>query len=96
MSNSDELFECDELSAAADIGWPDIFNSGVFVYSPSLDTYRALLQHAITVGSFDGKAYLSVRTCYPECSRLELFVVSPENNIYVSGGSINPPPPPPH
>lgn len=42
------------MSAAADIGWPDIFNSGVFVYKPSLDTYGKLIQFAETVGSFDG------------------------------------------
>lgn len=54
LQNSDELFEREELSAAPDIGWPDMFNSGVFVFRPSLDTYRALLQHAREVGSFDG------------------------------------------
>jgi glycogenin len=42
------------LSAAADVGWPDIFNSGVFVFKPSLDTYGKLIQFADSVGSFDG------------------------------------------
>ncbi len=55
LSNSDELFEREELSAAPDIGWPDIFNSGVFVFRPSEETYRAICEHALTVGSFDGK-----------------------------------------
>jgi len=32
LSNIDDLFERDELSAAPDAGWPDCFNSGVFVY----------------------------------------------------------------
>jgi len=54
LRNSDELFEYPELSAAPDIGWPDIFNSGVFVFVPSQDTYHALLQHGVTQGSFDG------------------------------------------
>jgi glycogenin glucosyltransferase len=54
LSNSDELFEREELSAAPDIGWPDIFNSGVFVFRPSEETYRAICEHALTVGSFDG------------------------------------------
>jgi len=54
LQNSDELFDYPELSAAPDIGWPDIFNSGVFVFVPSQQTYSALLQHAVTQGSFDG------------------------------------------
>ncbi|TNN78294.1 Glycogenin-1 [Liparis tanakae] len=34
LSNIDELFEREELSAAPDPGWPDCFNSGVFVFRP--------------------------------------------------------------
>jgi len=55
LQNVDDLFDREELSAAPDIGWPDCFNSGVFVYRPSEETYSALLQLAITQGSFDGK-----------------------------------------
>jgi len=54
MQNVDELFDREEFSAAPDAGWPDCFNSGVFVFRPSLDTYRSLLQFALTHGSFDG------------------------------------------
>ncbi|XP_041261588.1 glycogenin-1 isoform X1 [Onychostruthus taczanowskii] len=54
LSNIDELFEREELSAAPDPGWPDCFNSGVFVYRPSTETYRQLLQFATEKGSFDG------------------------------------------
>lgn len=54
LQNIDDLFEREELSAAPDPGWPDCFNSGVFVYTPSLDTYRALLDFALLEGSFDG------------------------------------------
>uniref|UniRef100_A0A2M4BC57 glycogenin glucosyltransferase n=1 Tax=Anopheles marajoara TaxID=58244 RepID=A0A2M4BC57_9DIPT len=54
LRNSDELFEREELSAAPDIGWPDCFNSGVYVYRPSLETFSSLLQFAVTNGSFDG------------------------------------------
>ncbi|PIC42939.1 hypothetical protein B9Z55_009852 [Caenorhabditis nigoni] len=54
IRNSDELFERPDFSAAADIGWPDMFNSGVFVFSPSLETYRALVALATSSGSFDG------------------------------------------
>ncbi|XP_041638036.1 glycogenin-2 isoform X3 [Cheilinus undulatus] len=54
LSNVDDLFERDELSAAPDPGWPDCFNSGVFVFRPSLQTHAALLEHALQHGSFDG------------------------------------------
>lgn len=54
VENVDDLFEREELSAAPDVGWPDMFNTGVFVFKPSLDTYNALLQLAKNEGSFDG------------------------------------------
>lgn len=54
LCNVDELFERDELSAAPDPGWPDCFNSGVFVFRPSLTTHSRLLDHALQHGSFDG------------------------------------------
>nr|XP_019538913.2 glycogenin-2 isoform X18 [Aedes albopictus] len=54
LRNCDELFEREELSAAPDVGWPDCFNSGVYVYRPSLDTFSSLMQYAVTHGSFDG------------------------------------------
>ncbi|XP_067841804.1 glycogenin-2 isoform X3 [Heptranchias perlo] len=53
-SNIDDLFEREELSAAPDPGWPDCFNTGVFVYTPSIETYNQLLQFAAEKGSFDG------------------------------------------
>ncbi|XP_072333427.1 glycogenin-2 isoform X5 [Scyliorhinus torazame] len=53
-NNIDDLFEREELSAAPDPGWPDCFNTGVFVYRPSIDTYNQLLQFAADNGSFDG------------------------------------------
>ena len=48
------MFEREELTAAADVGWPDIFNSGVFVFKPSVETFGKLIQFADSVGSFDG------------------------------------------
>ncbi|CAF1311275.1 unnamed protein product [Rotaria sordida] len=51
----DDLFEREEFSAAHDAGWPDCFNSGVFVYRPSKETYTKLMQ--VVSGkdaSFDG------------------------------------------
>lgn len=55
LCNVDELFEREELSAAPDPGWPDCFNSGVFVFRPSLETHSRLLEHARMCGSFDGE-----------------------------------------
>jgi glycogenin glucosyltransferase len=54
LKNCDELFEREELSASPDVGWPDCFNTGVFVYKPSLETYTKLIEFATTKGSFDG------------------------------------------
>merc|ERR1712227_839892 len=54
IQNSDELFDRDEFSAAPDAGWPDCFDSGVFVFVPSLDTYQRILTFATEQGSFDG------------------------------------------
>jgi len=54
VRHCDELFDREELSAAPDAGWPDCFNSGVFVYRPSMETYSKLLEFAVNQGSFDG------------------------------------------
>lgn len=54
IQNIDDLFERGELSAAPDPGWPDCFNSGVFVFVPDMGTYAHLLDFAVTTGSFDG------------------------------------------
>lgn len=54
LQNCDELFQREELSAAPDVGWPDCFNSGVFVYRPNTQTFEKLMQFAVAKGSFDG------------------------------------------
>ncbi|XP_039446004.1 proteoglycan 4 isoform X4 [Culex pipiens pallens] len=54
LRNCDELFEREELSAAPDVGWPDCFNSGVYVYKPNLETFSSLMEYAVSHGSFDG------------------------------------------
>ncbi|CAF4128065.1 unnamed protein product, partial [Rotaria sordida] len=46
LRNIDDLFEREEFSAAPDAGWPDCFNSGLFVYRPSKETFRKLVQFA--------------------------------------------------
>ena len=55
LQNCDDLFDREELSAAPDIGWPDCFNSGVFVFRPNLNTYQQLVKLGVEKGSFDGK-----------------------------------------
>lgn len=59
LANIDDLFEREELAPAPDPGWPDCFNSGVFVYQPSVETYNQLLRLASEQGSFDGTYPLS-------------------------------------
>jgi len=54
IQNCDELFDREELSASPDVGWPDCFNSGVFVFRPNMNTYSELVSLAGTMGSFDG------------------------------------------
>jgi len=54
LQNCDDLFDREELSAAPDIGWPDCFNSGVFVFRPNLNTYQQLVKLGVEKGSFDG------------------------------------------
>lgn len=63
LQNVDELFDREELSAAPDAGWPDCFNSGVFVFRPSLDTYQSLRDFATSQGSFDGKSSTQTLDC---------------------------------
>ncbi|KAG4031187.1 hypothetical protein MFRU_010g03120 [Monilinia fructicola] len=51
----DELFALpDPFSAAPDIGWPDIFNTGLMVLNPNLGDYYALEAMARRGISFDG------------------------------------------
>ncbi|RAL68717.1 hypothetical protein DID88_007420 [Monilinia fructigena] len=51
----DELFALpDAFSAAPDIGWPDIFNTGLMVLNPNLGDYYALEAMAHRGISFDG------------------------------------------
>lgn len=51
----DELFDIDApFSAAPDIGWPDIFNTGVMILTPDLAEYDRLRAMADAGESFDG------------------------------------------
>ncbi|KAI0491219.1 glycosyltransferase family 8 protein [Xylaria cf. heliscus] len=51
----DELFDLPHpFSAAPDIGWPDLFNTGVMVLTPNAEDYRDMLALAEQGTSFDG------------------------------------------
>ncbi|KAF2860775.1 glycosyltransferase family 8 protein, partial [Piedraia hortae CBS 480.64] len=51
----DELFDTPEAFAAvSDVGWPDIFNTGVMVITPNMGEYHALQAMASAGDSFDG------------------------------------------
>jgi len=43
-----------EFSAVPDVGWPDIFNSGVLVLSPGEDKFNQLNELLKSKGSWDG------------------------------------------
>ena len=50
LQNVDDLFNREELSAAPDAGWPDCFNSGVFVYKYASHFYgHAIARVNVTV-----------------------------------------------
>lgn len=51
----DELFDDPHaFSAAPDIGWPDLFNTGVMVLTPNMGDYYAMMAMAERGISFDG------------------------------------------
>lgn len=55
LKSIDDLFEREEFSAAPDAGWPDCFNSGLFVFRPSKQTFQQLMLFASQQNSsFDG------------------------------------------
>ncbi|KAJ1929652.1 glycogenin glucosyltransferase [Tieghemiomyces parasiticus] len=55
LRNIDDLFDrTGDFAAAPDIGWPDCFNSGVMVCTPSHHTFDKLVAMASVGGSFDG------------------------------------------
>jgi alpha-N-acetylglucosamine transferase len=77
--NVDDLFSVNaEFSACPDIGWPDCFNSGVFVLKPSKETYSGLLKAADTTGSFDGGDQGLLNDFFPNWNRLSyVYNVTP-------------------
>ncbi|KAI9016405.1 nucleotide-diphospho-sugar transferase [Phycomyces nitens] len=75
LRNVDELFDWPAFSAAPDAGWPDCFNSGVFVAKPSEAVYSDLVQLASQRGSFDGGDQGLLNTYFSEWS------TSPEHRL---------------
>ena len=43
-----------EFSAVPDVGWPDIFNSGVMVLTPGHDKFESIMELVRSKGSWDG------------------------------------------
>ena len=43
-----------DFSAVPDVGWPDIFNSGLMVLAPGEDKFNELMSLSKTKGSWDG------------------------------------------
>ncbi|GAA96185.1 glycosyltransferase family 8 protein [Mixia osmundae IAM 14324] len=60
----------DTFSAAPDSGWPDCFNSGVMVLSPSLDTFASLADMSQQRGTWDGGDQGLLNDFYPDWNRL--------------------------
>lgn len=71
LQNLDHLFDLDvQFAAAPDIGWPDIFNSGVFFARPNIGTYAALRRLADAGISFDGGDQGLLNSFFPSFTRL--------------------------
>ena len=70
-ANIDHLFDRQEdFLASPDCGWPDCFNSGLFVFTPSLTHHENLLRLLHTSGSFDGGDQGLLNDYFPHWTRL--------------------------
>ncbi|EED20093.1 glycogenin [Talaromyces stipitatus ATCC 10500] len=78
----DELLSLQEdFAAAPDIGWPDIFNSGVMVLRPNLQDYYALRTLAERGTSFDGGDQGLLNTYFKKWHRLSFtYNCTPSGN----------------
>lgn len=54
LSDLDAEIDLGSIAAAPDVGWPDIFNSGVFACRPDTATFEGLKDLIKTSTSFDG------------------------------------------
>ena len=71
LQNIDHLFDLAvDFAAAPDIGWPDIFNSGVFLATPNMGTCAALMRLVNGGVSFDGGDQGLLNTYFSNYHRL--------------------------
>lgn len=74
LRNVDELFDFpkngQQIAAAPDMGWPDCFNSGMFVFYPKQQTYDALLAFSQSHESFDGGDQGLLNDYFPDWDRI--------------------------
>lgn len=78
----DELFQLEQhFSASPDVGWPDCFNSGVMVLSPSMGDYYALSALAQRGISFDGADQGLLNMHFKDWNRISFgYNVTPSGN----------------
>ena len=80
----DELLSMEleeDFAAAPDIGWPDIFNSGVMLLCPNLQDYHALRTLAERGISFDGGDQGLLNTHFKKWHRLSFtYNCTPSGN----------------
>ncbi|GIY24469.1 glycogenin-1 [Caerostris darwini] len=68
LRNCDELFQHNELSAVPDIGWPDCFNAGVFIFIPSTHTFSELVKLSQEQGQNNGGDQILLNTYFDSWS----------------------------
>lgn len=67
----DELFDIEApFAAAPDVGWPDLFNSGVMVLTPNMADYYSLSAMAQRGVSFDGADQGLLNTHFKDYHRI--------------------------
>jgi len=88
QANVDHLFETESaFSAAPDFGWPDTFNSGVFITKPSKQVYKDLVNVAGQPDpSYDGGDQGLLNTYFKNWTRLSVLYNLPVDQI---GRSVN-------
>ncbi|OBS71974.1 hypothetical protein A6R68_13450, partial [Neotoma lepida] len=86
LTNIDDLFEREELSAAPDPGWLGCINSGVFVSQASIEMYNQLSHLPFEQGGFDEYLVQMPKLCtsLDESSHGITFTVSKQKESNVN------------
>ncbi|GMA25066.1 hypothetical protein GCM10025864_28250 [Luteimicrobium album] len=74
LDGLDDLFDGDGLSAAPDFGFTlnrEIFNSGVFAFTPDADVFRDMMAKNGTLESYDGGDQGFLNSYFPEIDWLD-------------------------